>query len=293
MPPIFMVQKKVEQGTTNPMSARLTVQVINLLQACGADQKLTQKIVTLYTLSLVGRLTRCAEIEARIRGHIEKGTAEFKPSSGASQILPHIPNLKEDCENYLNEFRGFLVDLLQVFNLLYGTDYSEASEWTTKTQKHKTPVVTFATEKFGKENVKTRFVAQAKTGLEPFVWMRNAATHPGELSGTLTIQDFSLDAQGNLVEPMWWREKDGVQEYGPLPIRTELAVGVNNLFVFGEDILAMWATDNLKPAGITALGIIPESARDPGCPLKYKTVLGPPGTLVSLPDTRPSASRRA
>ena len=38
MPALFNVQKQVEHGTTNPMSARLTVQVINLLQACGADQ---------------------------------------------------------------------------------------------------------------------------------------------------------------------------------------------------------------------------------------------------------------
>ena len=92
---------------------------------------------------------------------------------------------------------------------------------------------------------------------------------------------------------MWWREKNGVREYGPLAIRTELAVGVNNLFVFGEDILAMWAMDNLKPAGVMTLGIIPESAREPGCPLKYKTILGTPGTLVSLSDAKPAAFHRA
>ena len=187
MPPIFNVQKQVEQGTTNPMSARLTVQVINLLQACGADQKLSQEIVGLYTLSLLRRLLRCAEIEERIRGHIEKGKAGFKRGTGAAQTLPHVPNLKEDCENFLHEFRGFLADLLRVFNLLYGTDYSEACEWTAKTRNHLKPVVDYAAETFGKENLKTRFLAQMKTGHEPFVWMRNAVTHPGEHSGTLTI----------------------------------------------------------------------------------------------------------
>jgi hypothetical protein len=40
--------------------------------------ELTEEVVKLYTFSLVGRLTRCAEIEARIRGHIEKGKAEYK-----------------------------------------------------------------------------------------------------------------------------------------------------------------------------------------------------------------------
>lgn len=45
MPPLFTAQKKVEQGTSNPMAARLTVQVINLLQACGADQKLSEEVI--------------------------------------------------------------------------------------------------------------------------------------------------------------------------------------------------------------------------------------------------------
>jgi hypothetical protein len=292
MQALFNVQKQVEQGTTNPMSAHLTVQVINLLQACGADQNVTKEIVGLYTLSLLRRLLRCAEIEARIRGHIETGKAEFKPATGAAQQLPHVPNLKEDCENFLHEFRGFLVDLIRVFNHLYGTDYSEASEWTTKTRSHPKPVVDHADETFGKDNLKTRFLAQMKTSHEPFVWMRHAVTHPGERSGTLTIQDFSLDAQGNLIEPMWWREKGGARQYGPELIRTELAVGVHNLFVSGEDTLAMWAMDNLKPPGVTTLGVIPETARDPGCPLKYKVVLGSPGALVSLPGDPPSMSRR-
>jgi hypothetical protein len=128
----------------------------------------------------------------------------------------------------------------------------------------------YAAETFGKDNIKTRFLAQMKNCHEPFVWMRNAVTHPGELSGTLTIQDFSLDAKGNLVEPMWWREKDGVRDYGPELIRSDLDVGVYNLFVLGEDTLAMWAMDNLKPPGTMTLGIIPEGARDPRCPLKYK-----------------------
>jgi hypothetical protein len=292
MQALFNVQKQVEQGTTNPMSARLTVQVINLLQACGADENVTQKIVELYTFSLVRRLLRCAEIEARIRGHIEKGKAEFKTATGAAQNLPHVANLKEDCENFLHEFRGFLVDLIHVFNHLYGTDYSEASEWTSKTRAHPKPVVDYAAETFGKDNLKTRFLAQMKAGNEPFVYMRHAVTHPGERSGTLVIQDFSLDGQGKLIEPMWWREKDGVRQYGPELIRTELAVGVRNVFVSGEDTLAMWAMDNLKPPGVTALGVIPETARDPGCPLKYKVLPGSPGALVNVPGDPPSGYRR-
>jgi hypothetical protein len=271
--PLFNVQQQLEQGTTNPMVARLTVQVINLLQSCGANQATTQAIVGLFTLSLVRRLLRCAEIEARIRSHIEKAKATFVPAAGgAAQMLPHVPNLKEDCENFLNEFRSFLVDLLSAFNHLYGTDYSEASEWTSKTRKHPKPVTEYAVDTFGKDNLKTRFLAQMKECNEPYIWMRNAAVHPEELSGTLAIKDFSLDSQGRLAEPTWWREKDGKVEYGPRPILGDLARGVHNLFVSSEDIVAMWAMDNLKPRGVIALGVIPEAARNPGCPVKYTPV---------------------
>jgi hypothetical protein len=137
-------------------------------------------------------------------------------------------------------------------------------------------VTDYAAESFGKDDLKTHFLAQMKKCNEPFVWMRHAVMHPGELSGTLTIKDFSLDAQNRLVKPMWWRDKDGAREYGPEPILSDLATGVYNLFISGEDTLAMWAMDNLKPKGVTALGIIPEAARNPDCPLKYKVVQGLP-----------------
>jgi hypothetical protein len=274
MQPLFNVQQQLEQGTSNPMMARMTVQVINLLQSCGADKGVMQAVVEIYTLSLMRRLLRCAEIEARIRKGVEKAKAEFMPTSGAAQHLPHIPNLKEDCENFLHEFRTFLVDLINVFNRLYGTDYSEASEWTSNTRKHPKPVTEYAVDAFGKDNLKTRFVAQMKECNEPYVWMRNAVAHPGEMSGNIVIKDFSLDARGRLVEPTWWREKDGKVVHGPKPILGDLARGVHNLFVSGEDIVAMWAMDNLKPKGVIALGVIPEAVRNPGCPVKYEPVQG-------------------
>jgi hypothetical protein len=107
------------------------------------------------------------------------------------------------------------------------------------------------------------------------MWMRNAADHPGGLSGTLVIQDFSIDASGKLVEPMWWREKEGKFEYGPKPILGDLTRGVHNLFVSGEDVLAMWAMDNLMLKGVVILGVVPEADREPGCPIKYKLTEGP------------------
>jgi hypothetical protein len=269
---LFNRQKILEHGTQSAMVARLTVQSINLLQYCDADKKLSEPLIELYTKSMVKRLLRCWEIEQRIRADIEKAKASFKPGSGE---IPHVPRLKEDCENFLVEFKDFLRELLDVFNRLYGTDYAEASEWIWPTRKHPQPVIDFATATFGADNLKTRFLSQMKRCNGPFISMRNAAQHPGQNAGTLTITDFTIGADGKLVEPMWSREKGGKIEYGPVPILADLAKGVHNLFVSGEDVLAMWAMDNLLLRGVTALGVIPEEDRDPGCPLKYKLIQGP------------------
>jgi hypothetical protein len=139
--PLFNYQRKLEHGTKSAIVARLTVQAINLLQYCGADKSLSEPIIALYAGSMVKRLLRCWEIEQRIRADIEKAKVEYKPAKGgAAAEIPHVPRLKEDCENFLVEFKDFLRELLDVFNRLYGMDYVEASEWIWGTRKHPQPV---------------------------------------------------------------------------------------------------------------------------------------------------------
>ena len=150
MQALFSYQKQQEHGTKNPIVARFTVQTANLLQNCGADAKLSQAIITLYAGSMLKRILRCWETEQGIRANIQKAKASFKPSTGgAAQEIPHVPRLKEDCENFVYEFKNFLRELLDVFNLLYGTDYDEASQWIWKSQKQPVPVIAYAAAKFG------------------------------------------------------------------------------------------------------------------------------------------------
>ena len=76
-------------------------------------RKLSQPIVALYAGSMLKRILRCWEIEQGIRANIEKAKASFKPATGGeAQAIPHVPRLKEDCENFLYEFKNFLRELL-------------------------------------------------------------------------------------------------------------------------------------------------------------------------------------
>lgn len=83
-----------------------------------------------------------------------------------------MPRLKEDCENFVHKFKNFLRELLDVFNLLYGTDYDEASEWIWKSRKLPQPVIDYAAEKLGADNLKTRFLQQMQACNGPFITMR-------------------------------------------------------------------------------------------------------------------------
>jgi hypothetical protein len=275
MQALFNYQKQQESGTKNPIVARFTAQTANLLQNCRADTKLSQAIITLYAGPMLKRILRCWEIEQGIRANIEKAKASYKPAAGAAQEIPHVPRLKEDCENLLYEFKNFLRELLDVFNLLYGTDYDEASEWIWKSKKHPQPVIEYAVGHFGADNIKTRFLQQMKPCNGPFITMRNAVEHPDGYSGRLVISDFTIGADGQLNEPVWFRVKDSKVEYGPTPIQADIGRAVHNLFVSGEDIFVMWAMENLLLLGIVTVGVAPEADRNPDCPIKYRLAEGP------------------
>ena len=272
---LFTFAKHLEHGVTNPIVARLTLQTLQILEKCNMSKELREQIAGLYVSSLVKQLLRCWEIEQRLRADFEKAVASYKPVLGASVVeLPQIPRLEEECRNYLAEARNFLRELLQVFNLLYSTKFSEASEWVRRAKKQDS-VQDFAKANFGENDLKTMFLKQMPPCNGPFIDMRNAAEHPGGYSGELRIKNFSIGADGKLQEPTWTREKDGKIEYGPFPILLDMQIGVHNLLISGESIPVMWALQNLMLPNVAGIAVIPEQNRDPKCSIKYTTTLSP------------------
>jgi hypothetical protein len=267
----FVIAKKLEHGTTNAIVARLTLQTLEILKQCNVTKDEQEKIGSIYIDSLVKKNLRCWEIEQRLRAEFGKKLASYKPPApGAVSVeLPQIPRLEEECHNFLYEAKNYLRDLLQVFNLLYGTNYKEASEWV-RASKAAPSVMDFAAKTFGEKHVNTVFFRQMPTCIEPFIDMRNAVEHPKGRSGELKITNIAFDSGGKLAAPVWSREKDDRIEYGPLVILDDLRVGIHNLLILGEDVLIVWAMTHLAMPGVTAVTVVPESKRDPGCPIRYR-----------------------
>jgi hypothetical protein len=265
---LFDVAKQLEHGTRNAIVARLTVQPLEILNHCHIVKADAEKFVEVSTDGLAKRLLRCWEIEQRLRKEAERCRAEFKPPAPGDPAgkTPQIPRLREDCEDFLHQGRNYLRDLLKLVNLLWGTQYADASEWV-KGKGGRPSVQDFIVGKFGEKHVNATFIRQYQACIEPFVLMRNAVEHPD--TERLVIRNFTRDGQ-TLREPVWSREKNGKVEYGPLPIIDGMDVAIRNLLVLAEDMLVMWAQVNLVAPGLVEVRVIPEATRNPASPIKYR-----------------------
>ena len=71
----FIVAKKLDQGVTNPIVARLTLQNFEILQRCAIAKETAEKIQGLYLNDLTPKLLRCSQILEKLRAETEKQAA--------------------------------------------------------------------------------------------------------------------------------------------------------------------------------------------------------------------------
>jgi hypothetical protein len=261
----FTFQKVLDHGTKNPIVARLSLGVLQILEQCDLPKGTRDAIGEIYFNSLVRKLLRCWEIKERFRTECNAAIEGYKPGSA---IVPQVPRLNEEFHNFLYEAKNFIRDMLGVFNRLYGTQFAEASEYSRGRKKGQS-LVDFATATFGQGDPRTRFLRGAAPGIDEIVASRNAVEHPGGYSGELKISNFELAKDGRLSEPSWHREKDGKLVTQPSSIGDDMETIVHNLLTVSEDILASWANDHLRMPGLLQIDLIPEGKRDPQKPLKY------------------------
>jgi hypothetical protein len=289
---LFEVKKQLEHGTKNPIVARLTLQTLELLKESSLPKEKTDKIGEIYISSLVKELLRCWEIKERLEIERAKAHASYKPPgrNEPAAHVPQIPRLEEECRNFLYEAKNFLRDLVTVFNLVHGTRFKEeASNWVSA-DGEPGPLMKHIVNTYGPNHVNTRYINQLPKCIAPYIAMRNAVEHPKGYSGELKIENISLGADGKLVDARWRRDKEGKIEYGPLDIIQELGVGVHNLLVLSEDILVMALQTKLAMPDATLIAVIPESARNPECAIKYR--IEPNARLMAGVATAHQASQR-
>jgi hypothetical protein len=239
----FIFQKVLPHGTSNPIVPRLTLQTLKILENCELSEEMRANITELYLNSLLKKLLRCWEIKDRFRQGFNRVEQSLKSQSGQVEV-PQIDRLDEECHNLLYEAKNYVRDLLKVVNLLYGSDFEEASEFS-RAKRGGRSFIDFAEEKFGQKDARTEFIKGAR-GVEELIAFRNAVEHPGGYSGRLIIRNFSLK-DGTLTEPSWHREKDGTPVAPSSAIRADMEDIVDHLLALGENILVFWRPRTLRP----------------------------------------------
>ena len=118
-------------------------------------------------------------------------------------------------------------------------------------------------------DARTLLLQEVKECVDRLIRMRNAVEHPGGYSGELCIENFTHEPDGALREPTWSRKVDGELAYGPCSIRVEMETAIHNFLILGEEVLALWAMNNLKLPSLMRLVPVPPGERDPKCPTKW------------------------
>jgi hypothetical protein len=272
----FEFKKCASHGTSNPIVARLSLQNLQILEKCKVTKEVKDKVGGLYLDSLMKKLLRCWEIEDSFKKSFAEAAAKYKPPAtpNAPVEIPQIERLEADCHNLLYEAKNYIRDLLYVVNKLYGTSFSEASEFS-KARKGGKSLIEFATETYGPDDARTKMLVEAVPWVEEAIAMRNAVEHPDGYSGRLVIENFRRDPDQKLSEPVWHRVKDGKNATEPSSIRADFATFIHNLLTLGEDVLVSWANENLESPEMMEIAIIPEERRDPKNPAKYTVGPGP------------------
>jgi hypothetical protein len=244
------------------------LQTFAILDACDLSKELADKIKVVYMHSLMKSLLRCGEIAMAYQSEFVKEMEACKRRPPRAIVtVPSIMRLEEECRNFLYEAKNFIRDTLKAFNLLYGTAFEEASEFLWP-KKGRPSLIGFVESTFGPEDDKTKLFKQMLQAVERVVTFRNAVEHPGGYSGTLYMRNFRLEPNGKFTEPGWWLEKNGKKESESC-IRVDLFAIVQNLLILAEEMIVLWAEDNLRFPQAHRIAILPEERRDPNIAIQY------------------------
>jgi hypothetical protein len=266
----FVFPKIFDHGSSNPIVARLFMQTLEIIKFCDIAEHTKRQVVELYRGSLTGKLLHCWEIKERLQSELSAAMA----STPTAVNFPYILRLEEECRTFLYEIKNYVRDLLKVFNLLYGTNFKEAREFSRPKKKAGVSLVEFASESFGADDSRTKFFKEAVKSVEYFVDHRNAVEHPGGHSGELVIKNITWDANGKATEPVWVRVKDGVPLATPSSICSDMDSAIHHFLHLGEVVLVSWAAKHLRFPELMRVVPIPEENRNPKCPINFEVTVG-------------------
>lgn len=231
-----MIQKLSSRGADHPVSSRLGIDIFELLNFGRFEKKSKEGIKRACLRDLQSRLGKCWDISDHVEALVLEGVESYQPSGELVVEVPHIEELDREVDNFLYETKNFLRDLVnKVVALSFpGIKFSDAKSLVPRKGANESAFVQWAKESFGDDDHFTKMLIEDQSWITELVQKRNAMEHPGGNAGTLTIQNFAVTEDGQLVPPVW--QRDGCVA---TLIASDMRVYCENLLGFAEEVIVL------------------------------------------------------
>lgn len=261
----FVFKQVSDVGSGNPIVARLSLQFGSILDFYDFDQETKESIKSVLYSDIQKRLVTCDKLAKEIVEEIEAALNELnsngiKTQSGGRVIeSPHIINLDERLETYLYNAKSCLRDSLKIYNIVFGTSFTEARY---------DKAIKWSAKEFGENDPITIFLkGNNEVWINKLVKMRNAIEHPGGYCGHLHIKNFEVITSNEVTsihEPLWH-----LNDEEPTVIRSELREYVKYILGMTEDIVLSVLSKQKQPPIVQILEI-PEEQRREEAPIRFR-----------------------
>lgn len=266
----FQLLKISDQGTSNPIVARLSVQTSELIKFCPRGDYFHKSVLSLFHDSVQKHLLECDQIAQDIANEVLEIDAEIGDEGLKTQAqgrvieVPHILRLIPRVEQFLYCAKSALRDLANIFDLFFEKKFDAARY---------DKIIEWACVEFGEDSELAYILKQDHDiWIKKLVSMRNAVEHPGGYSGQLHIRNISLVPPEHprypILEAPRWNLNDEAEE----PLVESLLTATSNILELSEDLLIICITMSGLPE-MVGFAEIPEDKRNPSCPIRLRAVL--------------------
>ena len=264
----FTIQRISDQGTENPIVARVSAQSNSLLDHYTLSQEQRENLHTLIFENIQRKMLLCDGIAKEVTGKINAVQALLDetgglPSQSNNQAIevPYVIDLENQIDTFLYNAKSCLKSILGLFSVFLGKYFSEARY---------DKAYRWAAREFGEEDpIYLVLKENHDQWVKKVVIKRNAIEHPDPNSYILHTDNFKLiqhpeTNESSLLEPLW-----GINDDPKSSIKQDLGIIVGNMLILFETLflLSLQKIEDLHPLIFRE---IPESERDPSCPIRYR-----------------------
>lgn len=271
-PQPFIIQKRSNHGTSNPIVARLSVQTLEVLNCANLSKDSQDGVFRLYHDALQRSLLRCFDAVTRLHQARDQSLQEVAVAiDKGARSFPFVIGMEDEVNTFLYEAKLYLRDALRVLNIFFGADFTDASRlvsWIEKGKTRDAKVIKWAADMFGADDNFTQMLRSEEPWVSDIIKFRNAVEHPD--AGTKMILENYRAIPGGQRDPSWRRE--GKEARRESLLFRDLDVLLENLLTFGEDLL-VWSIRKRPISPNVGFQLIPAEQRKRECPVRIRTVL--------------------